>query len=186
MARDYFINGESLVKVKGGVNSGIATLSELGLADGPIRVSPELHHRPIQVDAAGGEVPPEEQYFCARARVSMTLVHFDRDVVDAVVRESMAGAAAIGQNARAGTRMGGGVARFAAGYHYVGVNILSPVGNKPWRFLHCRIDGSLDTPLGTEKSTFTLNWVAIPYVVDPWNNGNGMAGVAVWDHVLDT
>jgi hypothetical protein len=186
MARDYFINGESLVKVKGNLNTTIATLTELGLADGPIRVSPELHHRGIQVDAAGGEVPPEEQYFCARARVSMTLVHFDRDAIDACIRESNGGAGTVGTLSRAGTRMGGGGARFSANWHYVGVNILSPVGNKPWRFLHCRIDGSIDTPLGTEKSTFTINWIATPYTIDPWNNGNGMDGVAVWDHVLDT
>ena len=99
----------------------------------------------------------------------------------------MGGAASIGALARAGTRLGGGNARLAVGWHYIGLNIQSPIANKPWRFYAAYMTGPpMDHPLGTEKSIITVNWRAIPYAVDPWNSGSGAAGVALWDHDLDT
>jgi hypothetical protein len=187
MARAFKVNGECMVKVKGNVNSAIAALSELGLVDANgVTVTPEFRHDPINIDAYGGQIPPEKQYMLAQARVNMGLIHLDRDVLDACLREAMGGAPAVGQTARAGTLMGGNAVRFAAGNHYVGLNILSPVDNKPWRFLHAHLEGSTPVNVGTRVSTWQLTWTAIPYQVDPWNAGNGAAGVAIWDHVLDT
>ena len=186
MARDYFINGECLVRVKGATNSTIANLSELGLADNPIRVSYEFKHSDIKVDA-WGSVPPESQFMLAVANVSMTLVHIDRTVLDECVRLSMGGGSAVGVFPRAGTRMGGGGARFATTNNLIGLNLTSPVGSKPYRFLYSYLSAPpLEIPLGVEKSIFTLQWRVIPYTIDPWNNGLGAAGTALWDHTADT
>jgi hypothetical protein len=187
MARSFKVNGEVMVKVKGNPNSAIAALSELGLCDeGGVTVTPEFRHDAIQLDAWGGQVPPEKQFMLMQARITMGLIHYDRDVVDACIREAAGGAAAVGAVARAGTLMGGNVARLLAGNHYVGLNLLSPVENKPWRFLTAHLEGSVSVNIGTRRSVFQLTWSAIPYSADPWNNGNGAAGVLVWDHTLDT
>lgn len=186
MARDFFINGESMVSVKGNVNTAFPALTQLGLSDGPIRVSLEMAHEDIKVDA-WGQMPPEIQYFLSAANVSMTLVHFDRTLLDNVFLESMAGAPAIGQLPRAGSRMGNNVPRFAANNHFIGLNILSPVAAKPWRFWFSYLAGNpFETPLGTERSVISLNFRVVPYTQDPWGNGTGAQGTQLWDYNLDT
>lgn len=187
MSRGWFINGESMVSVKGNTGTGISSITQLGLSDGPIRVSADFRHRDINLDAFGGEIPPDVQFMLAAVNVSMGLIHVDRDVLDACLRESMGGSATIGAVARAGVVLGGGVARFAAGWHYVGLNILSPVANKPWRFYAAYLTASpMEHPLGTEKSVITVNWRCIPYALDPWGDGTGASGVPIWDHTLDS
>lgn len=187
MARDFFINGESMVSVKGAAGTSINPLIQLGLSDGPIRVSLDFRHRDIQVDAWGNEIPPEVQFMLAAATITMTLVHFDRDVLDVCVQESFGGAAAPGFLTRAGSRLGNNAARFAATNHYIGLNILSPVAAKPWRFYFTYLTGTpVEFPLGTEKSLVQLTWRAIPYTQDPWNGGLGALGSPLWDYTLDT
>lgn len=186
MARGYFINGATLVSVKGNVNSGIAALSELGLPEDRIEISYEFRHRDIRIDAWGGEIPPDMQFMLAAANISMTLLHHDPDVLAECIKEAMAGASAEGTMPAAGTLMGGGVARFAAGNHYVSLNIYSPVGGRPRRFLTAHLHGNpVSFPLGTEKSAVRINWRAIPYAADPWNGGLGSAGTKIWDYTLD-
>ncbi len=187
MARDFFINGETMVSVNGNVNApgGIANLTQLGLSDAPIRVTQEYRHKDINVDA-WGEVPVDKQFMLAQARIQMTLIHIDVPVLDACIQEAMGVAAVPGQMARAGTRMGNNQVRFAATNHYIGLNLYSPIGNKPYRFYYAYLDGSVEFPLGTEKSIWTLNWVAIPYTQDPWNGGVGAQGAVLWDNILDT
>lgn len=187
MTRAYYINGESMVSVKGNSNSAIASIQQLGLSDGPIQVTFSFKHKDIQVDAWGGVVPPEVQVMLAEARISMTLVHFDNDILESCFRESLGGAASYGALARAGTLMGGNAARFAPTNHYIGLNILSPVEGQPYRFLYAYLaEQPLVFPLGTEKSLVQLNWRSIPWTIDPWNNGNGAAGTLLFDNTLDT
>ena len=191
MARGFVINGESLILVKGRADSGIGALSELGLTDGPILVKPDYRHMDIQVDAYGGEVPPEVQYKLAFATVTMSLVHFDPAILAICQMESQAGAPSEGQVGRAGALMGNGVARFAAGgtlgNHYIGVNITSPVIGRPWRFLTAYMTGPpLQYPLGTERSVVVVNWRAIPYQIDPYGGGVGAYGQYIYDRTLDT
>ena len=184
-----FINGESMVSVKGNVNTTIASISQLGLSDGSIRVSPEFRHKDLMVDAWGAEMPADVQFKLAAVRITMTLIHFDRTVMDQCIIEGMAGAGggAVGALARAGLRMGGGNARFAANNHYIGLNIASPISSKPWRFYYAYLAGTpMEFPLGVESSIVTLNWRAVPYTTDPWGGGTGSAGVVLWDHTLDT
>lgn len=190
MARDFFINGESLVYVKGRSDSGIGSLTELGLANAPIVITPIFHHKPINVNA-WGDAPAEMQFMLAEVRISITLIHFDSGVLDTCITESMAGAPSIGSLPRAGARMGNNTARFAAGgaggNHYIGLNIASPVGIKPYRFYYAFLaERPLEFPLGAERSAVQTFWRAIPYTQDPWGGGTGARGAIIWDNVLDT
>jgi hypothetical protein len=82
--------------------------------------------------------------------------------------------------------IGCSVARFAVGNNYIGLNLQSAIGQQPWRFLYAYLaNNPLQWPIGAERSVVPLTWYAVPYSVDPWNNGQGSYGVAVWDHTLD-
>lgn len=187
MARDFQINGECLVQVKGAAGTSIATLQELGLAADPITVTLDFRHRDINVDAWGGEVPADVQVMLAGASVSMNLIHLDRDILDVCLRESQGGSSAIGRLKRAGARMGNNAARFAATNHYIGLNLTSPVQSKPWRFYFSYLTGPpVTVPLGTEKSVYQLNWRIIPYTRDPYNSASGAEDFQLYDHTLDT
>lgn len=187
MARDFFINGECLVSIRGAAGTAIAAATELGLADSPITVTPNFKHQDIAVDTFGGAKgpPPEIQYFLSDVTVSMNLVHFDRTVLDEVWRLSMGGATTIGTLPRAGSRMGGNVARYAAGWNFVSLRLTSQVGNKPWHFRSAYIvagGGGGGFPLGTERSVVPIQWRVVPYVQDPWGAGAGSSGVVLWDY----
>lgn len=185
MTRDIQVNGEAMVYVKGATNSGIGSLSELGLASDSIRISPVFRLKEVNADA-WGEAPFEMQFMLAFANITMTLVHFDTSVLDFCITESMGGAVSAGRMPRAGARLGNNVARFAAGNHFIGLNIAAPVGS-PWRFYTAFLTNNpLEYPVGTERSLVTLNWRAIPYAADPWNGGLGASGTYLWDRVLDT
>lgn len=185
MARGFFINGESLVLVKGRTDSAIGSLAQLGLSEQQIHVQPVLRHKDANVDAVG-QGPADVQFMYSELRIRMSLIHVDRSILDTCLQLSMGGAPAIGQTPRAGSLMGNGLARFVAGNNYIGLNIASPVGNKPWRFYFAYLaDNPWDFPLGTEKSIIQLNWRVVPYIVDPWNSGSGTTGNVIWDHVLD-
>lgn len=185
MARDFFINGETMVYVKGNTDTPLSGLTELGLASEKITCTPVFKGEDLIVDA-WGDVPVDVQFMLAELRVSMTLVHIDRAVLDIVIRESMAGASSIGSLPRAGTRMGGGVPRFVSGNHYLGLNLSSPVGGKPWRFFFAYLFDQQEIDMGTKRSFFVLNWRVIPYTIDPYNGGLGALGTQLWDHTLDT
>ncbi len=186
MARDLLINGETMVYVKGNVTTQISGLTELGLSSDQIRIRPNFRYLDIMVNAWGNAFPIDVQNMLTDVNITMTLVHYDQVVLDICLRESMGGAAAFGTLPRAGSRLGGGVARFAAGNHYVGLNLASPVNNKPYRFYFAYLDGPpIELPLGTERSLVTCNWRAVPYTVDPWNAGVGSLGTVIFDNILD-
>ena len=187
MSRDIFINGESMVTVKSRSDSAIGSLSQLGLADSPIVVTPNFVTDDIIVDAWGPTIPMDVQTFLQDCTIRMTLVHFDPAVLEVCEMLSAGGASAVGSTVRAGTRMGGGVARFAAGNNFIGLNIASPVAGRPYRFYYAMLSGpSVSWPLGTKRSIVQLNWRAIPFTVDPWNSGTGATGAVVFDHTADT
>lgn len=188
MARDYYVNGESMVQVKGAAGSAIANLSQLGLTDDAIKVTPAFKFQEVSLDAWGNQkVPNEIQFMLASLTIRMNLVHFDKDILNACLQESVGGASAFGTMKRAGTRLGNSAARFAATNHFIGVNITSPVAALPWRFLHCYMpDVPFEFPLGTERSIVPVTFVCIPYLADPWNSGQGAEGVVLWDHGSDS
>lgn len=184
------VNGETMVKVKGRSDSTIANLSELGLTDQSIRISVESNRLRIRVDAYG-DGPPESQFMGASATVNMTLVHFDSDVLDVCIQEAWGSSPALGQLGHAGSLMGNGRARFAPGgvlgNHFIGLNLISALGSPDWRFLNTTLAQTpIEFPIGTERSLVSVVWEALPYSIDPWNNGNGSFGVPIWDHTADT
>ncbi len=153
----------------------------------PMRITPVFKTRDMTTDA-WGDNPSDIQTFLAEAFISFTLIHMDRVVLDELIRLSMGAAATVGQVARAGTRMGNNVARFAAGYKFFGVQITSPVAAKPWQFFHCMLaDNPIEFPLGTEKSMVPIRFRAILYTTDPYQGGVGAQNQLLWSHtVLDT
>lgn len=196
MARDFYINGESMVSVKGNVNTTISALTQLGLATDPITVTFDTRYKDMIVDAWGQFIPTDVQYFLSSVTIKMNLIHYDQAVLDVCLRESMGGIGVIGQTGRAGQRFGGNVGRFAAGNHYIGLNLLSPVQNKPFRFYYAYMIGPAEVlTLGTEKSIASVTWRAVPYTNDPWGGGSaqpttspstGALGAVIWDNTLDT
>lgn len=188
MSRAFYINGESMILVKGRSDSSIGTLSQLGMTSEPIRVQQDYKHLQIGVDAYG-EVPPDLQGMGMMARVDMTLVHFDSTVLAACVSEAIV-APAEGQLGHAGALLGNGAVRFAPGIltgnKLIGLNIQSAIGAQPWRFLYTALLGQpLVWPLGAARSLVQVSFVAIPYSADPWNAGQGSYGVTLFDHTLD-
>ncbi len=189
MTRDFQINGPCMVYVQGRTDlSVIAGITELGLSDSPIRVRPQFSHTNMNVNAYGHE-SPDYQFMLAHVELVISLVHFDRTVLDACLLEAMGGPPLLGTMAGAGTRMGNGLPLYSPGNgflgnHYVTMYLASPVGAKPWRFFASYMTGPpMDYPLGTERSVVSTNWKVVPYTVDPWNGGFGAYGQPLWDHV---
>lgn len=184
MARDFSINGETLVLVKGMQGTFLSHLQELGLSDSQIRITPKFSHKDMHADDFGPDIPPDVMWMLAEVQIAMTLIHFDQAVLEAVITESMCGVG-FGVMQAAGTPMGGGVARFANGNHYVGLNLTSPVLGKPWRFLTSLLTGPpVEIPLGVEASIVQLNWRAIPYA--PPTAELLSAGKVLFDRTLDS
>lgn len=187
MARDFFINGPTMVFVKGRTDSTIANLTELGLTDVPVRVRPQFRHRPIKVDA-WGDAPPEVQFMLATVEITASLIHFDRDVLDACLRLSMGGVLDTGMLPIAGTRLGNKKPLFhpgssLVGNHFVQLALSGPISGKPWRFFACYMNTiPMDFPLGVEKSAVVTNWTCIPYDRDLYNGGTGSNALYLWDH----
>lgn len=201
MSRDFYINGETMVSVKGRSDSAIGSIQQLGLCADQIRVVPQWRHLEIEVNAWAGV--PEAQFMMAYADIAMNLVHFDPIILETCIQESMGGAPAIGAMAHAGARLGNGQPRFAPGIltgnHLIGLNLSSPVAGLPWRFFYTFLSSPpVDWPLGAERSVVHLNWRAIPYTTDPWGvttiingvpvggPGQGSYGSPLWDNTLDT
>jgi len=180
MARDFFINGETMVLVKGNVASAIPTLTQLGLCDSPVRITFNFKYKDINVDSWGNtEVPTDVQCYLTDANIQTQLVHYDQPVLEACMNESLGSAVTIGTMQRTGTRMGNNAARFSAANSYIGLNLTSPVAGLPWRFWYAYMVGPpITIPLGTERSLTVVNWRAIPYTNDPWGGGTAQPGTA--------
>lgn len=194
MARSFQVTGECMVMVKGPAGSAIASLTQLGLSPDQINVQLDAYHDPIKVNAWGnGKIPADEQVFVASATISMSLVNFDIDVLEECFRLGMA-APTFGAAGRTGALMGNGLARFAAGNNYIGLNITAPVNGKPYRFFYARLENRVVLPYGTEKQIAQCTWYAYPYAGDPWGGsdaqpfteaGTGTLNASIWSHVLD-
>lgn len=187
MARDIIISGETLLQVKGASNSTISTLTQLGLASTPVTIRFMTHYDDIHLDAFGGDAgaPNDVQFMLAEAQISCTLVQFDQVVLRTLQTAGMGNAPVEGQMPRAGTRLGGGVARFGANWSFISLNLTSPVLSLPWRFYNTYLTDALSWPLGTKRSLVNVTFRALPYSVDPYGGGTGAQGVVLYDHVLD-
>lgn len=196
MARDFQVNGECLVTVKGngalGDSQSVAKLWELGLAEGPIKIVPKFIHKGMAIDDFGPDIPAEMRWMLAEVSIHMTLIHFDPSILDDCVTESMGGqssAPQAGTFVGAGTPMGGGVKPLQKGCHYISLNLASPLLLLPWRFPTSYLaESPFEFPLSTEKSAVTLHWKAIPYAVHGSNDPTfelKSAGTVLWDRTAD-
>lgn len=187
MARDYQVPGECMVYVKGRAGSAIAALTELGLTEDPVTIVPEWKHHEINLNAWGtGGIPNEVQWMLGAVTVQFNLIHFDPDVLDVCLREAQGGSTGPGTMRRAGIRLGNGAARFAATNFFIGLNLTSPITNKPYRFYHSFLTGNpAQYRIGVEKQVVPVQFRVIPYSPDPWNGGTGAEGVVLWDNTLD-
>lgn len=228
--RDFTINGASMVKVMGGAHmSGglIYYLTELGLPEGPIHVAPRLVHKDIYVDAYGRDsgVPADVMWIIADVTISMTLSHYNFKALDVCIQESMGGRTlspkgsidrtAAGFDSMAGLAgqylnptgrmMGGGIPHLQSGYHFISLNILSPLLQFGWRFPAAYLaQPPVRIPLGTRASLVDLTWRAIPYwggstaatynttitynlsgATNPLARPFQASGATLWDHNLD-
>jgi hypothetical protein len=213
MSRDYIINGETLVKVKLGaqypsvISPGIASgnIFELGLAIDKINISPVFYQRNIYVDDFGPNVPAEIACQIAEVNISMTLVHYDKRILDWCMAESMGGVVVkrvfggpefefAGTLAGAGVLLGNNLPLQASGGHFISLNLTSPQLSFPWRFPASFLTTTpLVIPLGTEKTMAVCQWKAIPYAPVERPSLSGVmsgqelvsSGITLWDHSLD-
>lgn len=204
--RSFQVNGETLVKVKGNGSladpnaSSLPKLWELGLTDeqGIVQIVPRWRNKQVFVDDFP-EVPIEQLWMLASVTIRMTLIHYDSEVLDGVLANSMGGGLIAGEAsfngyagymAGAGKPLGGGTGLQERNNFYISLNLLSPVGQMPWRFPAAVLSESpISIPLGTRATAVQLVWLAIPYK-SPISNGSGVelssAGTPLWDHTLDT
>lgn len=205
MDRDFVINGETLVRVKGGMHTStfqsgnISTITELGLTTDQIRVIPRFIHKDIRVDDFGPEIPAEVMQYLADVIIKTNLIHYDPIILDTCLAESQTWATGTfaGTLAPAGSVLGNNLPLFSSGCHYISLNLSSPVLGLPWRFPTSYLTGPpVEIPMGTDATIVKCNWRAIPYttslpsVISPgtgviFDGSANSSGRVLWDHKVD-
>lgn len=210
MPRDFAIAGPCLVSVKGRSDSSIGSAVQLGLSDQQIHVNYVYRHKPLMAEA-WGEVPVDNQVFGSMCQLRMSLIHFNRTVLDVCLQESLGGggqsqpvqlggppvagtgATGAGSLPITGARLGNNLPLYGSsngaiggGNHYITVYLSAPVANNsfPYRFFSCYlVENPAEFPVGAEKSVVQCNWMAIPYTTDPYGPaGFGQLGALVFDY----
>jgi hypothetical protein len=195
MSREYVVFGEFIVKVSGGL---VGTVEELGLTSEQVRIHPRYNFRDIPTDDFGA-APVETRWDLADATVTMTLVHYDPDVLNKCMGSAMGGGgfdtSSITDNidgfmAGAGRLLGFNRGLGTAANMYVTVYLIpaDDGGFEPYRFYACYLDARpLVIPLGTERTLVQLSWRVIPYQEITTEGGvmvetSSQEGVTLWDH----
>ncbi len=167
---DFQVFGESLVLVKGFffIDNGATepSLYELGLCSDAIRITPNYVHKPIFTNDFGSEIPAEMMWMLSDVDIKMTLIHFDPEVLQACIRNSMGACGSLFQGTLmgAGTLLGRNKPTFTSGNQYISLNIINGIGFNPedngrdvidpWNFPSTYLASPTPFmwPLGTEKS----------------------------------
>ncbi len=164
---------------------------ELGLSSEQIRISPVFYHYDLKADSFGPNVPPEVLWMNAECRIDMTLVHYDTDILDTVIAESMGGGVGTdttGSISPPGRPMGGYRRLYTSGCHFMTMGITSNGGlQAPYRFLACYLaTPPVEIPMGTHHSLVKCNWRAIPYFVPGENTplGSPVSGLARFGELI--
>lgn len=177
MARDWYINGDAMVKVRSAplaINPLVdASLhEELGLALDDIRVIPRYVHHGMFADDFGQDTAPDVAWGMADVEIRMTLVHFDIDVLRRCVMLSAGHDTSVSNDqyeqptdlGRAGRMLGNNRELYTTGNNYIRMVILSSRGNLPWAFHACYLEKfPMVLTLGTKPSEVELHWRAVPY-----------------------
>lgn len=179
MARDFVINGPTMVHVKGGAHGALTEYTELGLSVDQIRVVPNFGHEDVPCTDFGPNAPPDVLTRLASVRVDLTLVHYDADVLHYLLNESLGWGEPNLTDVRMapnGTPLGAGLPMYASGNHLVTVSLTAAhmggnvvEGNDLTRpdvvFRSCYLDDvPAVIPLGTNATQAAVRLRAIPYV----------------------
>ena len=208
MPRDFQINGACMTAVRFGdhlptsisnIPGSPTNLSELGLASQDmVTVSPTYRHADIPTDAFGPDVPAEIMAQIAECQIRVPLVHYDWDILEYCLSESLGGIENLGGPGAgtmppAGSLLGNLREYLASGYHFVGLNFTSPVLGRPWHFPAAYlIEQPAVMQIGTKRSVAMTTWRAIPYpyklMTGAWVSGVEItsSGAVLWDRVPDT
>lgn len=195
MSREFVVFGEFIVKVSGGLVGG---MEELGLTSEQVRINPRYNFRDILTDDFGA-APVETRWDMADAVVSMTLVHYDPDVLNKCMGSAMGGGGLDAGNATdnidgfmagAGRILGYNRGLGTGSNMYVTVYLIPADDGEfePYRFHACYLDTKpLMIPLGTERSLVQMSWRVIPYQKITVSGGvmvetSSQEGVTLWDH----
>lgn len=189
MAAGYIINGETLVKVKFGPHITPSGLQTLGVAEGPIVISPRFRHHDHATDKTGGELPADVMWLLGDVRIRMPLIYFDKDILDNCIKEARAGTT-ITTEVSAGTMLGRGKALGADGNHFVSLNLVNgdATNGRPWRFRASYLaEQPLEWPAGTKRSVVIATFRAISYFpLAEGTEGGETTPNPLWDHTLDS
>lgn len=203
MGRDFQINGETLINVKGPQLTLIQNTIALGLASDEVRVIPRWIHSDIHVNDFGPDIPPDVQFQLAEVTIRMVLIHFDLNVLNTCIGLAMAQGGGIGLNgavvdgvcAGAGQPMGGGWPLYNSSCNLISLGLTSPQLSQPWTFLASYISTPpVEWPLGVKAMMVPLTFRAIPYVAGTASSNGPLTlpaeitskGVSIWNHNLLT
>lgn len=199
LGRLYQVFGEFMVYVFGG-GGRFDEVTELGITSEPVIIRPRYFHHPVLVSDFGKDVPVDVLTMTSYVDVSMTLVHFDYEVLQQCMGLAMGNSIpTVGSNnfdgtvASAGTPLGGGGEIGSSKNKFVSVNLLPGLTDLdtlaiPWRFRQCYLNSEpIEIPLGTLHSQVRLNWRCLPYVVPTLEDGWDVQSdrVVIFDHEFD-
>ncbi len=187
--RDYHIPGPSIIKVKGSTsNLGLTGLSipgqeastatepilktavELGLCTHDIEIKPRFIHKDVVADDFGPEVAADLMWLLADVSLTMQLIHYDDQVLDALVHEASGRSETLGRVGRgyiagAGTLMGSIFPPFDPKSRYVVLFIQPSTSSEelPYRFIKATLaDRPFVMPYGVDSKKVQLQWRVIP------------------------
>lgn len=169
MARNYYVNGETLVKLKGGAhlqNFGMSGSSvvTLGVAADPIEISYNFNHQDQHTDRFTNEKPVDVMWMGGDAIIKINLIHFDNDILDTAISESMDGYSPNnGSTGIPGLTLGHNLAPYASGCRYMGLGLTSSITSGrsfPTCYLHQQ---PVQVPLGTKRSIVQVQFRAVRY-----------------------
>lgn len=201
MGRDFQVDYEVMVRVKGSVQSYIFEPMDLGLCSEGISITPAWKHKDINVDDFGPDVPAEILCMMAEVSISIPLIHYDPDVLNACLSESLGGfQTTTGENDNilipapgimmpAGTPLGGGVELYGSGNHYISLSLCSAISGGSFHFPAAFMTKApMTLKLGQKTRIAMTTWRAIPYVSFAQNagpEGISSSGVILWDTDID-
>ena len=182
--------GDQVRTTQFGIDNNNSALFQLGLASEESRITPNYVHMDVKVDDFGPQIPAEVLAQMSDVNIAMRLIHYDRNVLDACLAESLGlngGNFAAGIMTPAGYPLGQNLPVLASGCHYISLNLTSPQLNFPWRFPASFLTGPpVIIPLGTTTTIADLNWRTVPYARQTPLIEIQSSGRVLWDHTPDS
>lgn len=186
MARQYHVTGEHMVYVRNWYMPGARNTTdasseeevffvELGMTSESTQITVNYGQTDVYTDDYVPGAPAEVLTGMYRdAFISMTLVHFDEDVLNMCIANA-AGSSDAALQGSPGVPMGRWKDVTEEGCFYVELylqpairfgleqGLVTARQEKPWKFFHAYLQGNWTYPIGAEKSLVKLQWRAVPY-----------------------